>query len=122
MKSEFWIFQSLTNDWNSLTTEIQVAKNFFRMWEGNKGEAQDKKKSFQKHRTMQNSDNFKVKEKEASKVTKTAKETSYRTFCNEINSSTTTKIIWNKIVSLSKNINQWDPFPFVREMSFLQIL
>ena len=43
--------------------------------------------------------NFNFKLKESSKVTKTTKETaisSFRTFHNEINTFTQTKIIWNE--------------------------
>ena len=69
------------------------------------------KNVFKNHPTTENYDLFKAKEKEASRVIKLSKEKSFKQFCNEINTNTPDKIIWNKIAALSKKYKPFRPTP-----------
>ena len=69
------------------------------------------KNRFKNHPTTENYNLFKTKEKEASRIIKLSKEKSFKQFCNEINSNTPDKIIWNKIAALSKKYKPFRPTP-----------
>ena len=81
-------------DCERLVSEIHMAKNHFK-----------------NHPTTENYDLYKAREKEASRVVKSAKEKSFRQFINEINTNTPDKIIWNKIAALSKKYKPLRPTP-----------
>ena len=77
------------------------------------------KNTFKKHPTMANYDIYKEKEKIAAKIIKTSKENSFKKFCDEINSYTPTKVIWNKIAALSKKYKPMKPIPLNISNNFI---